>query len=96
MGLEVANNDIDELVEEHSQELATEELMELHLFYSKEVVEERSSGVTVTSPSPCLDHSVISGIPGDLVLNIRLRDQKVPCSNPIPRKIRRLRGASAR
>ncbi|PNF23569.1 hypothetical protein B7P43_G05621 [Cryptotermes secundus] len=30
MGLEVDNNDIDELVQEHSQELTTEELMELH------------------------------------------------------------------
>ncbi|PNF30675.1 hypothetical protein B7P43_G06169 [Cryptotermes secundus] len=38
MGLEVDNNDIDELVEEHSQGLTTEELMELHCVSQQEVV----------------------------------------------------------
>ncbi|GBO17898.1 hypothetical protein AVEN_12175-1 [Araneus ventricosus] len=39
MGVEVDNNDIDELVEEHSQELITEELMNLHCV-SQQGVEE--------------------------------------------------------
>ncbi|PNF38060.1 hypothetical protein B7P43_G00349 [Cryptotermes secundus] len=39
IGLEVDNNDIDELVEEHSQQLTTEELMELHCVSQQEVVE---------------------------------------------------------
>lgn len=39
MGLEVDNNDIDEFVEEHSQELTTEELMELHCVSQQEIVE---------------------------------------------------------
>ncbi|PNF34534.1 hypothetical protein B7P43_G10746 [Cryptotermes secundus] len=43
MGLEVDNNDIDELVEEQSQELTTEELMELHCVSQQEVVEESLS-----------------------------------------------------
>ncbi|PNF40924.1 hypothetical protein B7P43_G14973 [Cryptotermes secundus] len=43
MGLEVDNNDIDELVEENSQELTTEELMELHCVTQQEVVEESLS-----------------------------------------------------
>ncbi|PNF21866.1 hypothetical protein B7P43_G05279 [Cryptotermes secundus] len=49
MGLEVNNNDIDELVEEHSQELSTEELMELHCVSQKEVVEESLSEEEVTA-----------------------------------------------
>ncbi|PNF38634.1 hypothetical protein B7P43_G02310 [Cryptotermes secundus] len=43
MGLEVDNNDIDELVEEHSQELTTEDLMELHCVSQQEVLEESLS-----------------------------------------------------
>ncbi|GBM60473.1 hypothetical protein AVEN_239852-1 [Araneus ventricosus] len=43
-GLEVDNYDIDELVEEHSQELTTEELMELHCVSKQEVVEKSLSG----------------------------------------------------
>ncbi|PNF35334.1 hypothetical protein B7P43_G02588 [Cryptotermes secundus] len=43
MGLEVDNNDIDDLLEEHSQELTTEELMELHCVSQQEVVEESFS-----------------------------------------------------
>ncbi|PNF30455.1 hypothetical protein B7P43_G12495 [Cryptotermes secundus] len=49
MGLEVGNNDIDELVEEHSQELTTEELMELHCVSQQEVVEESLSEEEVTA-----------------------------------------------
>ncbi|GBN74195.1 hypothetical protein AVEN_83246-1 [Araneus ventricosus] len=40
MGLEVNNNDIDELAEEDSQELITEELIKLHCVSQQEVVEE--------------------------------------------------------
>ncbi|GBM32881.1 hypothetical protein AVEN_21748-1 [Araneus ventricosus] len=43
MGMEVDNNDIYELVEEHSQEVTTEELMELHCVSQPEVVEESLS-----------------------------------------------------
>ncbi|PNF21961.1 hypothetical protein B7P43_G01794 [Cryptotermes secundus] len=43
MGLEVDNNDIDEPVEEHSQELTTKKLMELHYVSQQEVVEESLS-----------------------------------------------------
>ncbi|PNF27366.1 hypothetical protein B7P43_G01189 [Cryptotermes secundus] len=43
MGLEVDNSDIDELVEEHIQELTTEELMEFHCVSQQEVVEESLS-----------------------------------------------------
>ncbi|GBM45147.1 hypothetical protein AVEN_241433-1 [Araneus ventricosus] len=39
-GLMVNSNDIDELVEEHNQELTTEQLMELHRFSHQEVMEE--------------------------------------------------------
>ncbi|GBN32682.1 hypothetical protein AVEN_55928-1 [Araneus ventricosus] len=39
-GLEVNSNDIDKLVEEHGQELTTEELMELHCVSRQEIVEE--------------------------------------------------------
>ncbi|GBM14252.1 hypothetical protein AVEN_167333-1 [Araneus ventricosus] len=39
-GLEVDSNDIDELVEEHSQELTTEELMELHCVSQQKGMEE--------------------------------------------------------
>ncbi|GBM91802.1 hypothetical protein AVEN_194200-1 [Araneus ventricosus] len=41
--LEVDSNDIDELVEEHNQELTTEELMELHCVSQQEVMEESLS-----------------------------------------------------
>ena len=44
MGLEVDNNDIDELVLEHRQELTTEKLMELYSVSQQEVVEKISSG----------------------------------------------------
>ncbi|PNF32747.1 hypothetical protein B7P43_G11578 [Cryptotermes secundus] len=50
MGLEVDNNDTDELVEEHSQELTTEELMELHCVSQQEAVEESLSEEEVTCP----------------------------------------------
>ncbi|GBM43721.1 hypothetical protein AVEN_249117-1, partial [Araneus ventricosus] len=43
MGLDVDNYDIDELVEEHSQELTTGELIELHWVSQQEVVEESLS-----------------------------------------------------
>ncbi|GBM36954.1 hypothetical protein AVEN_153906-1 [Araneus ventricosus] len=39
-GLEADSNDIDELVEEHNQELTTEELMDLHCISQQEVMEE--------------------------------------------------------
>ncbi|GBL78100.1 hypothetical protein AVEN_143394-1 [Araneus ventricosus] len=42
-GLEVDSNDIGELVEEHSQELTTEELMELHCVSQQEVMEKSLS-----------------------------------------------------
>ncbi|XP_023234054.1 uncharacterized protein LOC111633674 [Centruroides sculpturatus] len=42
MGLEAANNDIDELVEKHSQELTSEELTQLHFVSKQEVVETLS------------------------------------------------------
>ncbi|GBM44903.1 hypothetical protein AVEN_132346-1 [Araneus ventricosus] len=42
-GLEVDSNDIAELVENHNQELTTEELMELHCVSEQEVMEESSS-----------------------------------------------------
>ncbi|GBN72724.1 hypothetical protein AVEN_161784-1 [Araneus ventricosus] len=40
-GLEENSNDIDELVEEHSQELTTEELTDLQRDLQQEVMEER-------------------------------------------------------
>ncbi|GBM92658.1 hypothetical protein AVEN_185307-1 [Araneus ventricosus] len=40
MGLELNKKDIDELVEDHSQELTTEELIELYCVSQQEVVEE--------------------------------------------------------
>ncbi|GBN57379.1 hypothetical protein AVEN_161945-1, partial [Araneus ventricosus] len=43
MGLEVDKNDIHELVEEHNQELTTEELVELQCVSRKEAVEESLS-----------------------------------------------------
>lgn len=43
MGLEVDCSDIEELVEEHTQELTTEELMELHCVSQQEVLEESLS-----------------------------------------------------
>ncbi|GBN54969.1 hypothetical protein AVEN_216337-1 [Araneus ventricosus] len=49
MRLKVDNNDIDVLVEEHSRELTTKELMELHCVSQQEVVEESSSGEKVTA-----------------------------------------------
>ncbi|GBN31843.1 hypothetical protein AVEN_199288-1 [Araneus ventricosus] len=42
-GLEVDSNDIDELVEEHNQELTTEGLMELHCVSQQEVLKESLS-----------------------------------------------------
>ncbi|GBM77048.1 hypothetical protein AVEN_79059-1 [Araneus ventricosus] len=42
-GLEVDSNNIDELVEEHNQELTTEELMELHCVSQQEVMEQSLS-----------------------------------------------------
>ncbi|XP_046989444.1 uncharacterized protein LOC124594967 [Schistocerca americana] len=42
MGLEMKNNDIDELVEDHSQEMTTEELVELQCVSQKEAVESSS------------------------------------------------------
>ncbi|GBM12177.1 hypothetical protein AVEN_20990-1 [Araneus ventricosus] len=42
-GLEVDSNGIDELVEEHNQELTTEKLMELHCVSQQEVMEESLS-----------------------------------------------------
>ncbi|GBM41583.1 hypothetical protein AVEN_169181-1 [Araneus ventricosus] len=39
-GLEVDSNDIDEIVEEHNQELTTEELTELHCVSQQKVMEE--------------------------------------------------------
>lgn len=44
MGLEVNDADIQELVEEHSQELTINELMDLHREQQEEVMEEISSG----------------------------------------------------
>ncbi|XP_075913253.1 uncharacterized protein LOC116957625 isoform X2 [Petromyzon marinus] len=43
MGLEVNEDDIQELVEEHGQELTTDELMDLHREQKQEVTEEISS-----------------------------------------------------
>jgi hypothetical protein len=43
MGLEVNEDDIQELVEEHDQELTTDELMDLHHKQQQEVMEEVSS-----------------------------------------------------
>jgi hypothetical protein len=43
MGLEVNEDDIQELVEEHDQELTTDELMDLHHEQQQEVMEEVSS-----------------------------------------------------
>ncbi|GBM62440.1 hypothetical protein AVEN_76647-1 [Araneus ventricosus] len=43
MGLEMDKNDIDELVEEDSQELTTEDLKESHCVSRQEVVEETLS-----------------------------------------------------
>ncbi|GBN60692.1 hypothetical protein AVEN_227264-1 [Araneus ventricosus] len=40
-GLGVDSNDIDELVEDHNQELTTEDLMELHCVSQQEVMEEK-------------------------------------------------------
>ncbi|GBN54890.1 hypothetical protein AVEN_19155-1 [Araneus ventricosus] len=45
MGLEADSNDIDELEEEHGQELTTDELMKLHCVSQQEVVEESLSEV---------------------------------------------------
>ncbi|GBN37484.1 hypothetical protein AVEN_26089-1 [Araneus ventricosus] len=49
MGLDVDNNDIDELVEDHSEELITEKLMELHCVSQQEVVKQSSSEEEVTA-----------------------------------------------
>ncbi|GBM42961.1 hypothetical protein AVEN_51579-1 [Araneus ventricosus] len=60
MGLEVDNNDIDEFVEEHSQELITEELMEFYCVSLQKVVEESLSkekgslGLCACFTCPCL------------------------------------------
>ncbi|XP_013365403.1 PREDICTED: tigger transposable element-derived protein 1-like [Chinchilla lanigera] len=43
LGLEVNEDDIQEMVEEHGQELTTEELMDLHRKQQQEVMEETSS-----------------------------------------------------
>ncbi|GBM79032.1 hypothetical protein AVEN_23071-1 [Araneus ventricosus] len=43
MGVEMDNNNINELVAEHSQDLNTEELMELHCVSLQEVLEESLS-----------------------------------------------------
>ena len=43
MGLEVNEEDIQELVEEHGQELTTDELMDLHREQQQKVMEEISS-----------------------------------------------------
>ncbi|GBM14012.1 hypothetical protein AVEN_166197-1 [Araneus ventricosus] len=43
MGLEMDNNNIGELVEEYSQELTTEKLMELHWVSQQEAVEKSLS-----------------------------------------------------
>ena len=43
MGLEVDNADVDELIEEHTKELTTEELKELHKISHSEVMLELSS-----------------------------------------------------
>ncbi|GBN40968.1 hypothetical protein AVEN_106924-1, partial [Araneus ventricosus] len=42
-GLELGNNEIDELVEENSQELTTEDLKKFHCFSEQEAVEESLS-----------------------------------------------------
>ncbi|GBM89067.1 hypothetical protein AVEN_241289-1, partial [Araneus ventricosus] len=43
MGLEVDKNNIDELVEDHSQELTTKGLMELHFVSQQQALEESLS-----------------------------------------------------
>ena len=43
MGLEVNEDDIQEMVEEHGQERTTDELMDLHHEQQQEVMEEISS-----------------------------------------------------
>ncbi|GBM92953.1 hypothetical protein AVEN_223643-1 [Araneus ventricosus] len=43
MGLELDNNNIDDLLEEHSQELTTEEFTELHCVSQQENVEEEKA-----------------------------------------------------
>ncbi|GBN52903.1 hypothetical protein AVEN_44443-1 [Araneus ventricosus] len=50
MGMEVDSNDIDELVEEHNQELSTEELMELHCVSQQEVMGESLSEEEEVAP----------------------------------------------
>ncbi|GBM00931.1 hypothetical protein AVEN_151388-1 [Araneus ventricosus] len=42
-GLELNSNDIDEFMDEHNQELSTEELMELHCVLQQEVMKESLS-----------------------------------------------------
>ena len=43
MGLEINEDNIQELVEEHGQELTTDKLMDLHREQQQEVMEEISS-----------------------------------------------------
>ncbi|GCC45015.1 hypothetical protein chiPu_0028859, partial [Chiloscyllium punctatum] len=43
MGLEVSEEDVEELVEDHKNELTTEELQHLHKMQQEEVAEEISS-----------------------------------------------------
>ena len=44
LGLDVDGEDLEELVEEHTQELTTDELIQLHKEQQREVIEELSSG----------------------------------------------------
>jgi hypothetical protein len=56
MGLEVDNNDVKELVEEHSQELTIEELTELHRVSQKEIERSLSGMEEVTAKPNALLH----------------------------------------
>ena len=60
LGLEVDGTDVEELIAEHSQELTTEELLDLHSEQQREVNEELSSGEE-EDRDPC-EHQPSSGI----------------------------------
>ncbi|XP_045139357.1 tigger transposable element-derived protein 1-like isoform X2 [Portunus trituberculatus] len=59
LGLEMDGADVEELVEEHSQELTTDELLELHKEQQQKVVEELSSGEVEEHPKTKTEASVI-------------------------------------
>ena len=59
MGLEVDEGDVNELVEEHAEELTTEELKELQTMQHTEVLQEISSGEEEVEPEEVISSGEI-------------------------------------